>query len=184
MSAKHAILGLVIEQPSYASRIATEAHCKLQFAAMSGSYPYWALDKLEIEGLVRQVYESDVPGGGHKIGGKGLYEATSKGAQAFEAWLHSTPHECSLRDDIQFRLAVARPSDVSRLIEIIRDRELVCLKRERALMQTRPIAAKNNCALSDVAREVELIFWHGRLAWLRSLREGLEAISPQTDVQR
>lgn len=46
MSAKHAVLGLVIDQPSYAYRIASGVRRQLRFADLADSYPYWALEKL------------------------------------------------------------------------------------------------------------------------------------------
>lgn len=180
MSAKHAILGLIIEQPSYAWRIAAEARRQLRFADLADSYPYWALEKLEAEGLVREVYENGVPAGKCRAGRQAVYEATAKGVQAFENWLRSTPDDPSLRDDLQFRLAVARPDDVSRLIELIREREFVCAGREQALKHVRPADPKDrsawHSALSHVTRDVELTFWHRRADWLRGVRETLEAI--------
>jgi DNA-binding PadR family transcriptional regulator len=181
VSAKHAILGLVITQPSYASRIAAEARRRLRFADLADSYPYWALEKLEAEGLVRQVYENGAPVGNRGAGRQAIYEATVKGVRAFDDWLRSPPGECSLRDDVQFRLAVARPDDVPRIVELIRDRELVCAAREQALDHVRPADPKDRSAWysarRDVARDAELMFWHGRIDWLQGVRETLEGIS-------
>lgn len=180
MSAKHAILGLVIEQPGYVWRIAAEARRKLRFADLADSYPYWALEKLEAEELVRQVDENSTPCS-RGASRQATYEATAKGVRAFEDWLWSTPGESSLRDDIQFRLAVARVDDVPRLVELIRDRELVCAAREQALEHVRPADAKHrsawHSALREVARDAELTFWHGRTTWLQGVRETLEEIS-------
>jgi DNA-binding PadR family transcriptional regulator len=183
VSAKHAILGLVIEQPSYAWRIAAEARRQLRFADLADSYPYWALEKLKIEGLVRQVYENGVPDGKRGTGRQAVYEATVKGVRAFEDWLRSTPDNPTLRDDLQFRLAVARPDDVPRIIELIRDRELVCAAHEQALENVQPADPRDrsawNSALRDVARDAELMFWHGRIDWLQGFRKTLEAISAE-----
>lgn len=124
MSAKYAILGLVIEQPTYTRRIAAKARRQLCFAQLANSYPYWALEKLEADGLVRQVHED-----GALAGRRVIYEATVKGLRAFDDWLRSNPDECSLRDDIQFKLAVARPDDLPLIIELIRASEVVCAAR-------------------------------------------------------
>lgn len=181
MSAKHAILGLVIEQPSYAWRIAAQARRQLRFAGLAHSYPYWALEKLEADGLVLQVYEDGAPVGNPRAGRRVIYEVTVKGQQAFDDWLRSIPDECSLRDDVQFKLAVARPDDLPLIIELIRDSELVCAAREHALEHGRPADPKDryagHSALGDVAREAELTFWHTRTRWLQGVRETLEEIS-------
>ena len=184
MSAKHAILGLVIERPSYAWRIAAEVRRQLWFADLADSYPYWALDKLKAEDLVRQVYENDVQAGKRIVAGRqAIYEATDDGVQAFEDWLRAGPDECSFRDDLQFRLAVARPCDVPAIVRLIRDREYVCVAREQTLEQFQLAKGEFACngALRDVARSAELMFWRGRIAWLRGVREMLEAISSSAE---
>lgn len=189
VSAKHAILGLVIAQPSYARRIAAEARRQLRFADLADSYPYWALEKLEAEEFVRQVYEDGTSVGNRGAGRQAIYQATVKGVRAFEDWLRSTPGDPSLRDDVQFRLAVARPDDVPRLVELIRDRELVCAAlTEQALEHVRSADPKDrsawHSALRDVVRDAELTFWHGRAGWLQGVRERLEGISVEVGPRR
>lgn len=183
MSAKHAVLGLVVEQPSYASRIAAEVRRQLLFADLAASYSYWALEKLKAEGLVQQVHENGAPAGTRRAGGQVIYEATVNGVQAFEDWLRSSPGECSLRDDLLFRLAVARPRDVPTIIELIRSREYVCVAREQALNHVKSVATKERFSCRsvpcDVASDAELMFWRGRIDWLRRIREMLETISPR-----
>jgi DNA-binding PadR family transcriptional regulator len=183
VSSKCAILGLVVEQPSYAWQIAAEARRQLRFAALADSYPYWALEKLEAEGLVRQVYENGVPIANRGAGRKAIYEATVKGVRTFEDWLQSTPDESPLRDDVQFRLAVARPDDMPRIAELIHERERVCVAREQALEHVPSAKARSagGSALQGVSRDAELAFWRGQTDWLRSVRETLEGISDWVD---
>jgi DNA-binding PadR family transcriptional regulator len=184
VSAKHAILGLVIKQPSYAWRIAMEVRRQLRFADLADSYPYWALEKLKAEGLVHQVNETGAPAGKRRAGRQILYEATVNGVQAFEDWLRSTPDECSLRDDLQFRLAIARPHDVPTIIELITESECVCITHEQGLEQFQPREEgfASSGTLCDVARNSELIFWRGRLKRLQEIREMLEAILAELAV--
>jgi DNA-binding PadR family transcriptional regulator len=181
VSAKHAILGLVVKQRGYAWRIAVEARRQFRFAYLADSYPYWALKKLEAERLVRQVYEDGDPVGNGGAGRKAIYEATVKGVRVFEGWLQSIPGEYSLRDDVQFRLAVARPSDVPRIVELIREREFMCVAREQALAQVLPadptFGSAGHSSLREVARDAELTFWRGLADWLKRVREDLEGMS-------
>lgn len=185
MSAKHAVLGLVVEQPSYVWRIAVRVRQQLRFADLADSYPYWALEKLEAEGLVRQVYENGVSAGKRRAGRQAIYEATVDGAQAFEDWLRSSPDECLLRDDLQFRLAVARPLDVPMIVQLIRDSECVCVAHEQTLEHVAQVDPNErlacSSALRDLARNAELMFWRGRINWLRGVREMLETISVRED---
>jgi DNA-binding PadR family transcriptional regulator len=188
VSAKHAILGLVIEQPSYAWRIAAEARRQLRFADLADSYPYWALEQLETEALVCRVYENGAPVGNRGCRRQAIYEATPGGARSFDDWLRSPPEVSVLRDDVQFRLAVARPSDLPRIIESIRDKELACAAREQGLEGVRSADPKDrsawHSALSDVVRDAELAFWHGRTGWLRGVREALEGRSAGVSPRR
>jgi DNA-binding PadR family transcriptional regulator len=178
VSAKHAVLGLVVEQSSYAWRIAAEVKRQFRFADLAASYSYWALEKLKAEGLVRQVHENGAAAGKRRAGGQAIYEATVNGVQAFEDWLRSSPDECSLREDLLFRLAVARQRDVQIIVQLICDSEYVCVANKQTLVHVKPKEGfVFSSALRDVARHAELMFWRGRINWLRGVREMLEAIS-------
>jgi DNA-binding PadR family transcriptional regulator len=180
VSAKHAVLGLVIEQPGYAYRIASGVRRQLRFADLADSYPYWALEKLENEGLVRRVDENGRPLNNGTSGRRAIYEATPTGVASFEEWLLSTAAEPPLRDDLHFRIALCRPRDATRMIELIHGQELVCLGRVQDLKRARE-EDEAECTEWDrmvtvVSRDAELAFWNARIEWLRGVRERLEGL--------
>lgn len=179
MSAKHAVLGLVIEQPGYAYRIASGVRRQLRFADLADSYPYWALEKLEHEGLVRRVDENGEPLH-DSTGRRAIYEATENGVEQFEDWLLSTAAEPPLRDDLHFRIALCRPKDAPRMIELIHGQELVCLGRVHDLKRSSEgeidHAGEWDRMVSVVSRDAELAFWNARIEWLRGVRERLEGL--------
>jgi hypothetical protein len=131
--------------------------------------------------LCARSTEHGAPVSNRGVGRQVTYEATVKGLRAFDDWLRSIPDECFLRDDVQFKLAVARPDDLPLIIELIRDSELVCAAREQALEHSRPANPKDrsvwHSALNDVAGDAELMFWHTRTRWLEGVRETLEEVS-------
>jgi DNA-binding PadR family transcriptional regulator len=180
VSAKHAVLGLVIEQPSYAYRIASGVRRQLRFADLADSYPYWALEKLENEGLVRRVDEQGKPICNGSSGRRAIYEATAKGVESFEDWLLSTAAEPPLRDDLHFRIALCRPRDAPRMIELVRGQELVCLGRVQDLKRAAETDAVETSEwdrmVRVVARDAELGFWNARIEWLQAVRERLEGL--------
>jgi DNA-binding PadR family transcriptional regulator len=180
VSAKHAVLGLVIEQPGYAYRIASGVRRQLRFAGLADSYPYWALEKLEHEGLVRRVDENGEPMRNTPPGRRAIYEATADGLEQFEDWLLSTAAEPPLRDDLHFRIALCRPKDAPRMIELIHGQELVCLGRVRDLQRNCEEEIDETCGwdrmVGLVSRDAELAFWNARIEWLRGVRERLEAL--------
>jgi DNA-binding PadR family transcriptional regulator len=180
MSAKNAVLGLVIEQPGYAYRIAAGVRRQLRFAGLADSYPYWALEKLEAEGHVRRVDENGDPIGPGMGGRRPIYEATNKGVESFEEWLLSTSSEPPLRDDLHFRIALCRPRDAPRMIELVHGQELVCLGRIQDLKRS---SEAETVTVSEwtkmvqvVSRDAELAFWNARIEWLQGVREMLEGL--------
>ncbi|HWX86545.1 MAG TPA: hypothetical protein VNX67_00055 [Solirubrobacteraceae bacterium] len=180
MSAKHAVLGLVIDQPSYAYRIASGVRRQLRFADLADSYPYWALEKLETEGLVRKVDENGNPLRSGIPGRRAIYEATPLGVASFEDWLLSTAAEPPLRDDLHFRIALCRPRDAPRMIELIHGQELVCLGRVQDLKRASEADGAEGSQwdrmVRVISRDAELAFWHARIEWLQGVREMLEGL--------
>jgi DNA-binding PadR family transcriptional regulator len=180
VSAKHAVLGLVIEQPSYAYRIASGVRRQLRFADLADSYPYWALEKLENEGLVRRVDENGDPLRNGNSGRRAIYEATQKGIESFEDWLLSTTAEPPLRDDLHFRIALCRPRDAPRMIELVHGQELVCLGRVQDLKRASEADGVDGSEwdrmVRVVSRDAELGFWNARIEWLQGVRERLEGL--------
>jgi DNA-binding PadR family transcriptional regulator len=180
VSAKHAVLGLVIDQPGYAYRIASGVRRHLRFADLADSYPYWALEKLENEGLVRRVDENGEPLHVGASGRRAIYEATENGVEQFEDWLLSTAAEPPLRDDLHFRIALCRPRDAPRMIELIHGQELVCLGRvqdlKRGSEEEIDDSSEWDRMVSVVSRDAELAFWNARIEWLRGVRERLEGL--------
>jgi DNA-binding PadR family transcriptional regulator len=180
VSAKHAVLGLVIEQPSYAYRIASGVRRQLRFADLADSYPYWALEKLETEGLVRRVDENGDPLRNGTPGRRAIYQATPEGIASFEEWLLSTTSEPPLRDDLHFRIALCRPRDAPRMIELIHGQELVCLGRVQDLKRASEVDAADGSEwdrmVRVVSRDAELGFWNARIEWLQGVRERLEGL--------
>ncbi len=183
MSAKHAVLGLVIEQPGYAYRIASGVRRQLRFADLADSYPYWALEKLETEGLVRRVDENGDPLRNGAPGRRAIYEATPLGVASFEDWLLSTAAEPPLRDELHFRIALCRPRDAPRMIELVRGQELVCLGRVHDLKRASEAdvgeGSEWDRMVRVVSRDAELGFWNARIEWLQGVRERLEGLPAQ-----
>jgi DNA-binding PadR family transcriptional regulator len=173
-------LGLVIEQPGYAYRIASGVRRQLRFADLADSYPYWALEKLEHEGLVRRVDENGRLLHDGTSGRRAIYEATKDGVEQFEDWLLSTAAEPPLRDDLHFRIALCRPRDAPRMIELIHGQEIVCLGRVHDLKRSSEGQADDSDEwsrmVSLVSRDAELTFWNARIEWLRGVRERLEGL--------
>ncbi|HTA06336.1 MAG TPA: hypothetical protein VK774_08235 [Solirubrobacteraceae bacterium] len=90
-----------------------------------------------------------------------------------------------LRDELHMKIALCRPRNVPRLIEMIGGQELVCLGRLRDLKQVTeevPGTARDWSRLMGVlASEAEIAFWNARIEWLQSARELLEQLREERE---
>lgn len=202
MSAKIAVLGLVIEEPGPPHRLTAKLRQRLASAEFVDSNIYSALTRLERDGLVRAVDErhagrarsrsmlAAVPGGeappraaSRRAPGARpetrVFEATPAGVQHFEQWLLGSSAAPPLRDELHMKVALCQPHNLPRLIELVYGQELVCRARVQQLKRTfervRPPAPERWSGMVLVhVRDAELSFWEARLTWLQGVRESLE----------
>jgi hypothetical protein len=123
---------------------------------------------------------------GGATGRRAIFEATAKGISSFEDWLLSTAVEPPLRDDLHFRIAMCRPHDAPRMIELVHGQELVCLGRVQDLKrasESELVEASEWTRMAQVVcRDAELAFWRARIEWLQGIREMLEALPAKTSL--
>jgi DNA-binding PadR family transcriptional regulator len=166
MSAKIAVLGLVIEEPSPAHRLTAKLRQRLSSAEFVDSNVYSALARLEREGLVRSCAEAS-------------YEATEEGVRHFEQWLFASSSAPPLRDELHMKIALCQPQSLPRMIELVYGQELVCLGRVQELKKSferirPPDPSRWSGLVMVMVRDAELAFWEARLGWLQGVRESLE----------
>lgn len=179
MSAKHAVLGLVIERPGYGYQLAQRLDERFSSSGFAPSGVYSALDQLSRDELVRSAGELG-PGPARRAAPRTIYEATEEGVDHFETWMLDPSPMPPLRDELHMKIALCRPRNVPRLIEMISGQELVCLGRLRDLKSVTeevPGPAHDWARLMGVlASEAEIAFWDARMKWLQSARELLEQL--------
>jgi len=199
MSAKIAVLGLVIEEPGPPHRLTAKLRQRLSSAEFVDSNVYSALSRLERDGLVRAV-ESDAaqePVRLAAVAADGTtrrlatrrststrsdaraFEATAAGVAHFEEWLLGSSSAPPLRDELHMKVALCQPHNLPRLIELVYGQELVCLGRvqelRRSFQRLAPPAPDRWSGLVLVhVRDAELSFWDARLTWLQGVRASLE----------
>jgi DNA-binding PadR family transcriptional regulator len=171
MSAKIAVLGLVIEEPSPAHRLTAKLRQRLSSAEFVDSNVYSALTRLERDGLVVRPHEAS-----------SAFQATEEGVRHFEQWLFASSSAPPLRDELHMKIALCQPHNLPRMIELVYGQELVCLGRVQELKQSfermrPPDPSRWSGLVLVMARDAELAFWEARLGWLQGVRESLENIS-------
>ncbi len=180
ISAKYAILGLVIERPGYGYQLAQRLEERFGSSAFAPSGVYSSLDQLGRNGLVRTAGEK---GGGRarRAAPRTIYEATEAGIGHFDEWMLSSSPMPALRDELHMKIALCRPHDVPRLIDLIYGQELACLGRISDLQETSASEAESRSRtwsrrMRVLARDTEVELWRARVDWLRGARAKLEGL--------
>jgi DNA-binding PadR family transcriptional regulator len=180
MSAKYAILGLVIERPGYGYQLAQRLDERFGSSAFAPSGVYSALDQLSRDDLVRAAGEVG-PGPARRAAPRMIYEATDEGVDRFEAWMLGSSPAPPLRDELHMKIALCRPRNVRPLIDMVYGQELACMARLRDLGQEAELELAGDGQewsrlMRTLARDAEIASWKARIEWLQNAREMLERL--------
>jgi DNA-binding PadR family transcriptional regulator len=187
MSAKYAVLGLVIERPGYGYQLAQRLEERFGCSEFAPSGVYSALDQLSRDSFIRSAGQM---GGGpsRRAAPRTIYEATEEGVDHFEAWMLEASPTPPLRDELHMKIALCRPVDLPRLIDMVHGQELACMGRLRDLKQRADEDPADphewSSLMRTLARDAEVAVWHARIEWLQSARELLEQLHEEPDHTR
>ena len=170
MSAKHAVLGLVIERPGYGYQLAQRLDERFGASGFAPSGVYSALDQLMRDALVCSTGEMG-QGPARRAAPRTIYEATPEGVEHFESWMLALSPTPPLRDDLHIKISLCRPRDVAPLIDMVYGQELACLGRlgdlYRLTEEDRTGGPRAWSKLMRVlAKDAEAAFWNARIEWL------------------
>jgi len=185
MSAKYAILGLVIERPGYGYQLAQRLEERFSSSSFAPSGVYSALDQLSRDGYVQAAREAG-PGPARRSAPRMIYEATVEGMEHFDAWMLASSATPPLRDELHMKIVLCRPRNIPRLIDMVYGQKLACAARLRELERLAKTQAAGQSGewsqqMRMLATETEIASWRARIEWLQSARDLLETI---TDASR
>jgi DNA-binding PadR family transcriptional regulator len=180
LSAKYAVLGLVIERPGYGYQLAQRLEERFGSSGFAPSGVYSALDQLSRDEFVRAAREMG-PGPARRAAPRMIYEATDEGVEHFESWMLGSSSAPPLRDELHMKIALCRPSDLPRLIDMVYGQELACMGRLRDLKQLSDMEGAGDrhewsTLMRVLSRDAEVASWRARIEWLQSARELLERL--------
>jgi DNA-binding PadR family transcriptional regulator len=180
MSAKYAILGLVIERPGYGYQLAQRLEERFGSSAFAPSGVYSALDQLSRDEFVRAAGEMGL-GPARRAAPRMIYEATDQGVDHFEEWILGSSPAPPLRDELHMKIALCRPNNLPRLIDLVYGQELACQGRLRDLKESAVGAANGDSRdwsrlMQALVRDAEIAQWKSRVEWLQNARELLEGL--------
>jgi DNA-binding PadR family transcriptional regulator len=172
MSAKNAVLGLVIERPGYGYDLARRLQARFGSSGFAPTGVYSALDQLSAEELVRNAGRR-TGAANERAAPRTIYEATPKGVDHFEEWMLGDSSLAPVRDELYMKIALSKPHNLPRLIELARSQEEDCLARMHGLK--RPLDRQGGLrAWSEVAvllvRDAEIKQLEARVEWLQKAR--------------
>jgi len=121
------------------------------------------------------------PGPAKRAAPRMIYEATDEGVEYFEAWMLGSSPAPPLRDELHLKIALCRPRDLPRLIDMVYGQELACIGRLRDLKQLSEREAAGEThewsrLMRVLSRDAEVASWKARIEWLQSARELLERL--------
>jgi DNA-binding PadR family transcriptional regulator len=172
-----ALLGLVIERPSYAYELAQRFDRTYEGALSlsSTSHVYTALRALEDRGLIEEA-----PGSGTGRQPKPRYRATEEAVEQYQEWLISQLTEERRRQRLFALELAALMSDPQLARRVIDGYEQACLQEGRDSplpKQSDGTSEEEPSRLAErIVREQNSLAVGARLAWVQYVRRELKAL--------
>ena len=180
MSAKHAVLGLVIERPGYGYQLAQRLEERFGAWGWQGSGVYGALDQLARDGYVRPLREKG-SGATRRGAPRVIYESTPEGIDFFDDWISRSSAPSPFRQELDLKILFSGPELVPRLIDQTWAQEQTCIHDLRALTaRTRTVAVHPRSSWREVSgvlqRDAEIKLLQVRIEWLQDARRAMKEI--------
>jgi DNA-binding PadR family transcriptional regulator len=175
MSAKHAVLGLVIERPGYGYQLAQRLEERCGAWGYDPSGVYGALEQLERDNLVQSSREKGASGRGAR---RVIFESTSEGVEFFEDWISKSSAPSPFRQELDLKLLFSGVESLPALIDHTWGQEQSCLDQLQALTRTTRAPAEHMSwrdASAALARDGEIELLEARVKWLQNVRKTAKA---------
>jgi len=175
MSAKYAVLGLVIERPGYGYQLAQRLQERFGSWRWEPSGVYSALDQLQRDEHVRPQGERRSRAG-DRAAPRVIYEATAKGEESFVEWMLGPTTPSPLRQELDLKLLLSDAAFLPRLIDLTWAHEQHCVDELQALRQGVPAGALDASVRWEEAavllqRRADIKLLQARLEWLQDARK-------------
>jgi DNA-binding PadR family transcriptional regulator len=187
LSAKHALLGLLLHRSAYPYELADRLQTRLGPAwAINSGQLYQTIHRLEQEGLIRQV-----TGSAEGRDDRHIFAITDSGTREFERWFEDRTEVARLsRRPLLVKVTLAGPDRLSDALKQIDAYELDCAERLRDLSRVREAVSveehrvRADHVLLRLNLSADMFQLEGELQWARHAHEmvswllGREAIWP------
>lgn len=178
MSAKHAVLGLVIERPGYGYQLAQRLDERCGAWGWERSGVYEALDRLEREGNVlgREQKRSETTG---RRAPRVIYEATPHGKDYYREWVWRPTPLSPVRQELDLKILLSGPEFLPRLIDQSWAQERHCIDELQALTSEAKASIPNGMpswreAAAVLQRDAAIAQLQMRIKWLQDARKVMQ----------
>jgi DNA-binding PadR family transcriptional regulator len=178
-SVNWAVLGLLIEKPSYGYELSKRYERSYgAFLPVGTSHIYEALKSLEKRSLIEPM-PAELTAGTRRQP-KVHYRATAKGAREYRHWLARTMRDDSQRHELLGRLLSVSAVDTDALLTILDRYEQECLAEQASLptpVEEQPEAATSpaRALARRLASELRRVTLHADLMWIDWARAEIRA---------
>lgn len=174
MSAKHALLGLLLHRSAYPYQLADRLQGRLGPAwAVNSGQLYQTIDRLERDGLIKRV-ESDTEGREDRH----VFAITESGIDEFERWFDASTSGVRLsRRPLLVKITLAGPERMKDALEQIDAYELDCAAHLKELSRMRDESSfegtrvRADQVLLRLNLSADIFQLEGELQWARHARE-------------
>jgi DNA-binding PadR family transcriptional regulator len=180
MSARHAVLGLVIERPGYGYQLGQRLAERCGAWDWESSGVYGALNSLQRDGYVRSSTEKGTGATG-RAAPRAIYEATGAGVDYFRAWIIEFSPPSPVRQELDLKILFSGPECLPRLIEQTCAQEQRCIEAVEALTSSAlPVVPGRRSRWREAAavlqRDAEIKLLQVRVEWLQDARRVMKQI--------
>ena len=169
---KGAVLGLLVQGPSYGYELANRLERQLGpgWSIVRPSL-YRMLRGLDREGLVSSSQASE-----DTSSARIMYEATDLAESALIAWMDSPLSFDEAQLQLQARMVVARPEDLPRLLVALNQHERALFSKRDQVQAGTPAQHSLRAAMMFLVREASMQRINGELLWLDLARQTIRTL--------
>jgi DNA-binding PadR family transcriptional regulator len=178
---REVILGLLAEEPSSCYQLDRRLADRFGSVGYTSGMAAKTVKRLVGAGLVRRV-DSATQAAVGIVGNAGVpvYEPTSAGIEHFREWMWASITTPPVREELHAKIALCRPGDLPRMIELVHAATLVCagklqdlnLETQRRRRLANPM--RWSTQMDVVVSTGDQVWWECRIKWLQGVRVYLE----------
>jgi hypothetical protein len=178
------ILGLLAEEPSSSYQLDRRVAERFSSAGYTNGMANKTIMRLLKIDLVRplDVDANVAPAPGSSVSRAGVivYEPTSAGIKHFRQWMWASVTTPPVREELHAKIALCQPSDMQRMIALVREAVAVCagklqdLNLETQARRGRADPRRWSTRMDVIVTTGDQAWWESRIKWLQGVRVYLE----------